>query len=348
LIAPARRRLQSRPALRFDQLDSISAPFGVILGLLFCDRLIEIGRTNIVAATGSTFAKPVSSAGRLPEVTPVTGVIGASVTGLDVRGEHSPEVQDLMNRALHEHGVLFVRFEGEIEPEDQRRFARMFGELHESYFNAGEIPFVSQVDSNRLRHFGPDLWHTDSPMIAEPPQAAVLRAVLLPDVGGDTMWASTCAAYEALSSKMQRFLEGLEALHTSESLLNQRPAGREGKLFKEYQSAVHPVVIRDSVTGKPALYVNRSYTERLVGLSDHESASVLGMLLDHLNNPDFQVRLKWDTQTIAIWEERVTLHRAVNDYEGRRIMHRTVIDGRAPEAYGEIDRARRDQDGAAG
>jgi taurine dioxygenase len=258
--------------------------------------------------------------------------------GLDLRGEHSPEVRDLLEHALHEHGVLFVRFDGEIDDQDHKRFVAMFGTLHETYFNrAGPDPYVSVLDSEGLGNpkYGTDQWHTDVSVVEQPPLAASLRAVTLPDIGGDTMWASMYAAYETLSSKYQRFLEGLEAVHTTESLLRARPAAREINLFGETKSAVHPVVIRDPVTEKPALYVNSGYTERIVGLSDHESESVLRMLFDHVNTPDLHVRLKWDTQTVVLWEERVTQHRAINDFTGRRILHRLVVNGPRPVAYVE-------------
>jgi taurine dioxygenase len=98
------------------------------------------------------------------------------------------------------------------------------------------------------------------------------------------------------------------------------------------------VVIRDPITKKPALYVNKGYTERVVGLSDQESEALLKMLFDHVNTPEFHVRLKWDAQTIAVWEQSVTQHRVVGNYRGRRILHRVVMKGSKPEAYGEIQR----------
>jgi taurine dioxygenase len=263
------------------------------------------------------------------EITPVTGAVGAWVTRLDIRAEFSPEVRERLVRALHEHGVLFVRFEGDIEPEDHRRLGRVFGEL--SPFKQSDHPFVSVVDSETREKYSPQRWHTDATIFAEPPRAAALRAITLPRIGGDTLWASMYAAYEALSSKMQRFLQGLEALHSNDTKM--RTISDEP--FEKH-TAVHPVVIRDPVTSKPALYVHGNNTERILGLSDQESASVLRMLFDHVNTPDFHVRLKWDTQTIAVWEERITQHRAVADYAGRRIMHRVLVRGDAPAAYGEI------------
>src|SRR6202034_94900 len=133
--------------------------------------------------------------------------------------------------------------------------------------------------------------------------------VTLPETGGDTMWASMYAAYEALSSHYQRLLDGLDALHSTDTLYRARPFARENNLFDETKTTVHPVVVRDSVTGKGFLYINSNYTQRLIGLTDFESDSLLQMLFAHINTPDFHVRLKWDKQTVVLWEERVTQHR---------------------------------------
>ncbi|HSV82956.1 MAG TPA: TauD/TfdA family dioxygenase [Ramlibacter sp.] len=281
----------------------------------------------------------------LPTVTPETGTCGASVFGLNLRvSEHSPAVQQLLVRALHEHGVLFFRFEGDIDTEDHKRIARIFGDLHESYFNRGADPLVSILDNEKTGSpkYGTDQWHTDVSVVDKPPLAASLRAIKLPKIGGDTMWASMYVAYETLSSKMQRLLDGLEAVHSTETLLRARPAAREVNLFGQSKSAIHPVVIRDPVTGRPALYVNSGYTERIVGMSLRESNTILQMLFDHVNTPDFHVRLKWDTRTIVVWEERVTQHRAIDDYTGHRVLHRIVINGEAPQAYGHIVRGAED------
>ncbi|MGF7238610.1 MAG: TauD/TfdA dioxygenase family protein [Frankia sp.] len=277
-----------------------------------------------------------SAADALPVVTAQTGTLGATVTSIDLRIEQSAEAKRLLERALHEYGVLFVRFDGDVEDADHKRFTAIFGDLHESFFNrTASDPFVSVLDSERTGSpsYGTDRWHTDVSVVKQPPRAASLRAITLPDTGGDTMWASMYAAYEGLSSHYQRLLEELEALHSTDTLYRARPAAREANLYGEKKTAVHPVVVRDPVTKRPALYVNSGYTERILGLTDHENDSVLRMLFDHVNTPDFHVRLKWDTQTVVIWEERVTQHRAINDYTGRRVLHRIVVDGDAPEAY---------------
>jgi taurine dioxygenase len=292
---------------------------------------------SVKSTAESHGGEPGSSGQEMPTIKPITNAIGAWVNGLDVRAELSPAVQETLIRWLHEHGVLFARYEGEIGHEEHVRFSRIFGEPQPRASGATEIPFVSVVDNAVMANAGTERWHSDATVLAEPPSVAVLRATVVPEIGGDTLWASMYAAYEALSSKWQRFLEGLEAVHTSETLLAARPAGR-GRLYQEEKSAVHPVVIRDHITGKPALFVHSNYVSQIVGFTEQESASVLRMLFEHVNTAEFHVRHSWDTQTIAIWEERITQHRGVSDYNGHRVLHRVWVKGGAPTAYGEIIR----------
>ena len=282
-----------------------------------------------------------------PTIRRATGAIGAVVDGLDLDVEQAPDVRERLDHALHEHGVLFVRCAKEIDDAAHKRFVSIFGPLHESYFNRGSSdPFVSVLDSETVgsSDYGTDRWHTDAALVDHPPQAASLRAITLPETGGDTMWASMYAAYDGLSSHYQRLLQELDAVQSSETLYRARPVARANNLFGESKSAVHPVVIRDPVTARPALYVNSGYTERILGLTDRESSSLLEMLFEHVNTPDFHVRLTWDTETMVIWEERVTQHRVINDYTGRRVLHRIVVDGGPLEPY----RSRRSPPSAGG
>jgi taurine dioxygenase len=144
------------------------------------------------------------------------------------------------------------------------------------------------------------------------------------------MWASTTAAFDALSSRLQRTLEGMEAVHSTNGVARFYENGRGKEVFGEGESHSHPVVIVDPVTRRKALYVNSNYTERLVGVSEQESARLLEMLFAHVNTPEFHVRLRWQPNMVAVWEERVTQHRAVADYADRRVMRRIVIKGQRP------------------
>jgi taurine dioxygenase len=166
-----------------------------------------------------------------------------------------------------------------------------------------------------------DWWHTDGSPLERPPLAAVLTPIELPEAGGDTMWASMYAAWDALSPRYQQLLEGVEALNSNFRLP-----------FLEPKQFVHPAVLRDPITGRKCLYVNSNYTERLIGLGEKESESLLRFLFDHVNTPEFHVRLRWRPGYVAVWHERVTQHRGVNDFEGPRKLKRLTIAGDRPAA----------------
>ena len=212
-------------------------------------------------------------------------------------------------------------------------FAGIFGTVTGYYLNQQPGSVVTVIDSEGRGNpaNGTDRWHTDGAALERPPQAASLRALVLPETGGDTVWASMYAAYDALSSHYQRLLEGLEALHTSESVYRRRPVAREA-LGNDQRQAVHPVVIRDPLTTRSALYVNSNWTERILGLTDRENESLLRMLFEHVNTPDFHVRF-------AVGHaHRGGLggagHAAPRDQRLRRSPHPAPSDRRGPAASG--------------
>src|SRR5262249_18316137 len=149
-----------------------------------------------------------------------------------------------------------------------------------------------------------------------PPVQSVLRAVQVPGVGGDTLWASMYGAYDALSSRMQRIVDDLDAVHSNVD------APTTDKMTGEVLSTHHPVVIADPVTARRALYVNSNYTKRIVGMTDRESAAVLRFLFEHVQAQELHVRFRWQPGDVAFWAEHVTQHAAVGDERGRRILHR--------------------------
>jgi taurine dioxygenase len=270
--------------------------------------------------------------GRSLTAEPVTGAIGARVSGLDVRAVQTPAVCDELTRLLHEHGVLFFSTGEPVTDEEHKQFARAFGEIQRfPYRFHDDDPDFITIDTavTPSDKYRTNRWHTDGTPEECPPQAALLRGVMLPPYGGDTMWASMYAAYESLSSHYQRFLDGLEASHSTAESAKQLP--KDFGMFGDGQSTLHPVVLRDPVTGRKALYVNSNYTERIVGLTDTESDTLLQMLFEHVNTPEFHVRLRWEPDTIAVWEERVTQHRVVADHHAaRRIVKRVTIVGDRP------------------
>jgi taurine dioxygenase len=250
----------------------------------------------------------------------VTGTIGALVHGCEL--VQTTSLTDTLRCALHEYGVLFFEFGHVISAAEFVGFAQLFGEPEERYKLTLERDHAPYIDSDLvpMKEFRVNFWHSDGTALEYPPQSAMLTPVALPETGGDTMWASMYAAWEGLSSHYQNLLDGLEALHSTARL----------PFLRETSTAVHPAVIRDSVTGRRMLFVNSNYTERFLGMSDKESEALLRMLFEHVNTPEFHVRLRWRPGVIAVWEERVTQHRGVADFVGPRKLRRLTFAGDRP------------------
>lgn len=266
----------------------------------------------------------------------MTSTIGARVSGIDLAERQPQGVIDEIDWAVAEHGVLFFDGQHDLTPSAQRDFGARFGELwvHPWVKNVGpECPEVIVLTSETLPGTGHDSvrWHADATFDEHPPRGSILRAVELPAKGGDTLWASMYAAYDALSSKLQSFLDGLHAEHESDSF---RRLMAEGKAREdapaEMTTSVHPVVATHPVTGRRALFVNVIFTKRIVELRQLESDRLLALLFEHIKCPDFQVRLAWQPGAVAFWDNRATQHYVVGDYTERRVMHRVTIRGDRP------------------
>jgi taurine dioxygenase len=254
----------------------------------------------------------------------VTGTIGAMVHGVELGGTKEVATAEALTRALHEFGVLFFQFDHLVSATEFLAFAELFGEVEQTYrltLNKGEAPYIDS-DLAPMKDVRINVWHSDGTPFECPPQAAMLTPVELPEAGGDTMWASMYAAWESLSSHFQRLLDGLEVLHSTVRL----------PFLRETRTAVHPAVIRDRFTGRKMLFVNANYSERILGMSDRESEALLQMLFEHVNTPEFHVRLRWRPGVIAVWEERVTQHRGVADFVGPRKLRRLTFRGDRPSA----------------
>lgn len=265
-----------------------------------------------------------------PTATRLTHSLGAEVSGIDLSRPLGPEIVETVREMFHEHQVLFFR-DQDIDDEAQRDFAAHFGPLQHFAFLppvGEELPEVHaiDIDLSRPKTSNADMWHSDATFLAEPPLGSLLRAVMLPETGGDTLWASMYAAYDALSSRVQRLIDDMTAVHdSSNSVSHANKAVNSG-----FEPVSHPVVRTHPVTGRKALFVNKTFTTRLEGLTDRENETLLPMLTDHVRSPDFQVRFHWAPGSVALWDNRCTQHYAVADYAGRRRMHRVVIDGDAP------------------
>ncbi len=271
------------------------------------------------------------------DIVPLTPTIGAEVRGFDMA---APSDDDLrrVEQALYDHLVLFFR-DQDVSPEQQLRFANWFGPIEEHGYTTvhPEVPGVTVIDVTDPAGLGTDNWHSDSSGKPCPALGAVLRAVQLPAVGGDTCWASMYAAYEALSDPIRGLLEGLTAVHDfARPLEHAIAAGYRSPVSVEevrrrFPPIEHPVVRTHPATRRRGLFVNHNYTTRICGISREESDTLLPFLVAHVGRPDFQVRFHWTTGSVAFWDNRCTQHFAIADYGGhRRVMHRVSIEGDRP------------------
>ncbi|ODT88428.1 taurine dioxygenase [Phenylobacterium sp. SCN 70-31] len=272
-------------------------------------------------------------------VRPLTPTIGAVIEGVDLAQGVSADLAAALRQELLKHQVLF--FEGQdLTPVQHRDFAARFGALHTHplYPGVPEAPELFTLDNHAGNPTDNDAWHTDVTFIETPPMGSILHARLLPPNGGDTIWASMKAAYEALSPTLRSFLETLDAVHDFARGFPQRGivanaagADKHAQALAEHPPVLHPVVRTHPETGEDALFVNFGFTERIKGLRRKESDAILHMLFEHVTRPEFQVRWRWTPNAIAFWDNRITQHYAVNDYlPARRVMIRATILGERP------------------
>jgi taurine dioxygenase len=272
------------------------------------------------------------------EVRPIAGALGAEIGGVDLSGELSQATIAAIRRVWLEHCVVFFRAQP-LPPAHFLRFARRFGEIVEYPFIKGIEGFRAIIPVVKLEHektnFG-GIWHSDTSYLAQPPMATMLIARELPEKGGDTMFANTYLAYEALSDGMKGLLDGLIAVNSSRKADASRT--REDRIkqmqrddAKTEYVGEHPVVRTHPETGRKALYVNVAHTVRFKDMTEAESAPLLNYLIQHQTRPEFTCRFHWQVGSIAFWDNRCAQHNPVNDYHGyRRVMHRITLAGATP------------------
>ena len=269
--------------------------------------------------------------------TPLTSALGAEVTGIDLTQDISPDLYQALRQALVEHQVLFFRDQN-IEPQHQRALAQLFGPLqtHPAYGTVPGLPEVSILESTADNPSKIEKWHTDMTFRAHPPMGTMLRSRIIPECGGDTLWASMSAAYDALSPPLQEFLQSLTAVHDfrhgfRESLAEPGGETRLAKAVAENPPVNHPVIRTHPESGKRLIFVNELFTTHIRELTPAESQHILALLFQHIHAPEFCCRFRWSTNAIALWDNRSTQHKPVNDYfPAHRSMERVTIDGDMP------------------
>lgn len=262
---------------------------------------------------------------KLLSIQPISPNIGAQIEGLDLSDIESTSVKDELRQALFDFQVLFFRNQ-HILPEQQVNIARIFGDPDKvkSLFPRHETQkSIEKVESSPQGYrYGNDQWHADVTFSENPPTGTVLYSHVIPPIGGDTLWCSATAVYNALPLKLRDYLTDLEAIHSIENsgwagYFDQLADGREkfNKTLADHPPVVHQVIQTHPITKEKILYVNPEFTTRIKGLPRQQSDALLNFLFHYFLQPEYQVRLRWEPKTVAIWDNRATLHYAAADYD---------------------------------
>ena len=263
------------------------------------------------------------------KIKPFAPNLGAVITNVDLSNDINDVELKGIRDAFHKFQVLFFQNQSEISPENHIKLGRCFGDLHihpaaPKMKNYPQI-FEINTDKNSKIANGAEDFHSDVSCDIEPPLGTMLQLHIIPECGGDTMFANMYMAYEALSNPMQKFLSDLKASHESEHFYSGRYKTESNSESKtEYPSAIHPVIRTHPETGKKAIFVNKFFTTCILGLEPQESKFILDFLFSHIEKTEFQIRYRWNKNDMAFWDNRCTIHKALWDYfpherKGRRV-----------------------------
>ena len=271
------------------------------------------------------------------DIKPMAGALGAEIYGMDLTRDLDQADFLRVRKLLNEYQVIFFR-EQAISPANMKALALSFGpvQTHPAYETVVGFPEITILESTAEKPTKIEAWHTDMTFREHPPMATMLKSDIIPDKGGDTLWSSMTAAYDALSFHMQKFLDDLTAVHDfswgfKESLAE--PGGRErlAEAIAANPPVRHPVIRTHPETGKKGIFVNALFTTHIEGLRRKESDAVLAFLFEHVTTDEFTCRFQWRPNSLAIWDNRCTQHKPLNDYfPAHRRMERITIDGDKP------------------
>ncbi|MFD4603594.1 TauD/TfdA dioxygenase family protein [Streptomyces sp. NPDC058464] len=270
------------------------------------------------------------------EIRKVTAHIGAQVLGVDISKPLDEEQVAAIREALNVHKAL-VFDDVHLDDEGQEAFARHFGDLttaHPTVPAVDGAPNVLPVDSERGRA---NHWHTDVTFVLNPPQASTLRSLTVPPYGGETLIASSAAAYRDLPEPLRALADTLWAEHTNDydyavpdEEIDEEKAAQRAQFTSIKFRTVHPVVRVHPLTGERGLFIG-GFAQRIVGLSKDESRKVLDLLQAYVARPENILRHRWSPNQLVLFDNRITQHYAVDNYDGRpRRLHRVTVAGDVP------------------
>jgi taurine dioxygenase len=259
------------------------------------------------------------------EALPITPAVGAEVRGVELSDAPAPEVVAALRDLLARHGLLVFRDQGALTQDEHIAFARCFGDIAISAKADPSRPEIVTIVHDSQAPPSENIWHSDMSFLEAPPLGAVLRAVEVPDAGGDTLFADMRAAFKRLPENLQALLRRLRAEHDVGKWVSESTAAT---LHESAPVIAHPAVRRHPETGEEILFVNDAYTTGFVGLEKNESDALLDFLLRQPSVPEVQCRLRWRPGTVAFWDNRALQHYATGDYlPARRVMDRVSIAG---------------------
>jgi len=281
------------------------------------------------------------------DIAPLSGTIGAEIRNIDLHQPLDPETLGAVRQALLDYKVIF--FPGQhLSPEEHKDFASAFGEItvahpvipglegHKEVFEIDYTKARNLVGGRGSEYNDREKWHTDVTFVETPPLGSILNAIVIPDAGGDTLWADTQAAYEGLSAPLRTLVNGLTAVHDGTRAFGQllQAVGKgewDGDTFTELVQVEHPVVRTHPETGRRNLFVNPGFTVKIKQLTVRESDALLQFLYQHMTTPEYVVRYRWEEGDLGFWDNRTTMHYAVGDYgDARRVIQRVTIRGDRP------------------
>jgi len=268
------------------------------------------------------------------KVEAITPVIGASISGISLNQDLKSDTVEKIYNALIKYQVIFFR-EQNLTPESHLQLAKRFGDIdpgHPVYPHVEGFQSIVLLKNDESSRPDTNDWHKDLTFKSNPPFASILHGVSVPKIGGDTLWASMSAVYDSLTDGWKEDLEGLEAIHDMGTFRND--FYKEGGInsvnsaLKKVGSAVHKVIETHPISGKKYLNVNQSFTRNILNVSQGASDHILQFLFQLLARPEFQVRFHWQNNSVAIWDNRITQHYAVNDYlpNSRHMQRVTIIN----------------------
>jgi len=276
---------------------------------------------------------------------PISGACGCIIDGVDLTRPLPPELLGEVMRAF-EHFLVIVFRDQQLSPEQHKAFSRNFGELtelpqaptYEGHLDMQEVRREAHEDKNVVPSF--EHFHTDSPFLARPPLCVVMRALAVPRFGGDTAFSNAYLVYEDLSAGLKKLLDELQVVYSGKDIWSKNAKLdpdkklrlRESHAFTDAElENIHPAVRRHPVTGRKALYVTSAYLKRFVGWSEDESRALLGYLQGLAQRAEYQCRVRWQQDTVLVWDNRFLLHRGVHDFKNeRRHLVRTTVIGERP------------------